>query len=461
MESVPGGKPDFESEGTTHFSEKAEAPQPDPVNDRVGHVVAVWRETTLIWGGEESGSGSHDSDIQFDPAVVHSHRDGVWTAKTTSGQIPPATLDGVAEVIGDSLYLFGGRVDEDSNSNEIYRLEDSNSNEIYRLELNTWVWSKLEPKGTRPLKSSFMVSWVCGEKMFIFGGECDNKEAGTFYPAALEVVEGEFDTLCNQLVFYDCRDNSWNWPTALGTTPSPRNKHAAFHVEGRYSRKVGSLEKCFRSLAFVFGGQGASGDELNDLHFLDMVTMKWELVHHHDPVSDMNPEPRAYHSLTRISSKAAVLFGGFNTGSFHWWIDGSFRDCWHLNIGNCVAQEGEDEQAEWRRMYDIWTYAYGHADQGWRSSHRAVQEPNSRRIWMIGGVSEVGLDDEKVDHIRELTFAAPSLKVLALESVAGNYKKLESEIRDLPETFVLRQGIEAKAARKYTISHSMAGQYEW
>ena len=285
--------------------------------------------------------------------------------------------------------------------------------------------------------------------MFIFGGECDRNQEGTLNPMALEVVEGEIDTLCNQLVYYDCRDNSWNWPTALGTTPPPRSMHAAFHVEGWYSGKVGSSEKCFRSLAFIFGGESASGDELNDLHFLDMVTMKWELVHCHDPFSYMFPKPRVHHSLTRISSKGAVLFGGFK-----WITTGSFIDCWHLNIGNCIAHEGEDAQVREMRMSHIWTSENRHADLGWRSSHRAVQEPNSQRIWMIGGASEDGsYEDEKVDHIRELTYVAPSLKVLALESVARNYKNLESEIRDLPKTFVLRQGIEAKAARKYIITN--------
>lgn len=44
------------------------------------------------------------------------------------------------------------------------------SNEIYKLDLKSWLWSKMSPVGTRPLKSDKMSSWVGDQKMYLFGG---------------------------------------------------------------------------------------------------------------------------------------------------------------------------------------------------------------------------------------------------------------------------------------------------
>ena len=78
-------------------------------------------------------------------------------SKTTTGQVPPPTSYAAGEVIEDGLYIACGHISRFTN-------------EVYRLDLNTWMWEKLQPKGTRPLKSSGMASWVSGSKMFILGG---------------------------------------------------------------------------------------------------------------------------------------------------------------------------------------------------------------------------------------------------------------------------------------------------
>ena len=90
------------------------------------------------------------------------------------------------------------------------------TNDIHKLDLNAWTWSKLEPKGTRPLRSSDMTSWVSGEKMFLFGGLGEGREAGEVYPQTLQLRSINSWYVNNQLVFYDCRDDSWNWPLATG-----------------------------------------------------------------------------------------------------------------------------------------------------------------------------------------------------------------------------------------------------
>ena len=158
----------------------------DPVNDRMGHVVAVWRDLTLVWGGFFDGQVSDDHETydlsdMWDPSVLEVHQDGVWRSVKTRGQIPPETCDAAAEVIGDGLFIACGNVEGEGVTND-----------IYRLDLNTWTWSELEPSGTRPLKSRNLASWVSGGRMFIFGGVGDGKLPSLWYPQYLKIQNGSF-----------------------------------------------------------------------------------------------------------------------------------------------------------------------------------------------------------------------------------------------------------------------------
>ena len=84
----------------------------DPVSERLGHVVAVWRDITLVWGGYRCKYTVSEMDAEFywDPAVVHAHDEGIWSPRRTFGDVPPETSGAVAEVIGDFLFVACGMV---------------------------------------------------------------------------------------------------------------------------------------------------------------------------------------------------------------------------------------------------------------------------------------------------------------------------------------------------------------
>ena len=138
---------------------------------------------------------------------------------------------------------------------------------IYKLDLTTWRWSKLHPTGTRPLQSCGSASWVSGDNIFLFGGFGDLELfSETWYPESLK-IDG---MVSNQLVYYNCQENSWNWPITSGTAPSPSSGAAAFSVSDWYMDPTRGEER-FRSFAFVFGGWCDTTDEvhsevLGDLH---------------------------------------------------------------------------------------------------------------------------------------------------------------------------------------------------
>ena len=66
----------------------------------------------------------------------------------------------------------------------------------------------------------------------------------------------------NQLVVYNSLSNRWEWPKYSGQAPSPRAGHSVSVVGNK---------------AYVFGGEGDTG-WMNDLHCLDLVSMRWSLV---------------------------------------------------------------------------------------------------------------------------------------------------------------------------------------
>ena len=84
----------------------------EPVSQRLGHVVAVWRDMTVVWGGYHCKYTVSEADAEFywAPAVVHCHEDGVWSARNCRGEVPPETSGAVAEVVGDDLFVACGMV---------------------------------------------------------------------------------------------------------------------------------------------------------------------------------------------------------------------------------------------------------------------------------------------------------------------------------------------------------------
>ena len=76
---------------------------------------------------------------------------------------------------------------------------------------------------------------------------------------------------------------------------------------------------------FVFGGRDSEHFAKNNLHILDMVSVRWREV---PEIANSNwvPRARSHHSLTRISKAAALLVGGFNS------LHGITDDCWILDL---------------------------------------------------------------------------------------------------------------------------------
>ena len=167
--------------------------------------------------------------------------------------------------------------------------------------------------------------------MFVFGGyAAAGKELGNSYPACLKIKQSGDLFFNNQLVYYDPQDNSWNWPTSYGDVPSPCAGAKAFSINSSNNR----------SLAVMMGGW-ANSDYFNDLFILDMDSMRWQAIKGSPHLVDAGlwPKERRNHSMTLISQKSAVLFGG--NGAWH-----KLRDCWLLNIDECIPDSNAEKECK-------------------------------------------------------------------------------------------------------------------
>ena len=116
----------------------------------------------------------------------------------------------------------------------------------------------------------------------------------------------------NQLVVYNSLSNRWEWPKYSGQAPSPRAGHSVSVVGNK---------------AYVFGGEGDTG-WMNDLHCLDLVSMRWSLVVP-DTVAVDVPVGRSWQTMTPIHTgreEGLLIYGGYDSNNT------TLGDCWRMDL---------------------------------------------------------------------------------------------------------------------------------
>ena len=113
---------------------------------------------------------------------------------------------------------------------------------------------------------------------------------------------------------------------------------------------------------YLFGGGIGEKECLNDLHRLDMLEMKFSLVQPPSEVEDDHqPIGRCYHTMTLISPRAGVVFGGEDER------ETVLGDFWLLDLD--AAKQRREAISLWER------YCYHdqcrHIDDDRRSEHSA------------------------------------------------------------------------------------------
>ena len=322
-----------------------------------GHVAVTWKNATLIWGGySPHNSGDKKS-------TVHYHHRGKWTPMETSGDLPQFFRNAEAHVLKDKMFVLN----QDNNGQIV----------MHTLDLHSWIWTKLIPSGTSPSRDSTSIgSWTYNGKIYFLGG-----------------INFSTMIMSNQFVIYNVSTNSWEWPEKSGDVPSPR---------------LWPLITISDDSVFLFGGF-TDGGYCNDLHLLDMPSMRWQVVHGNSMSNGQGPtfsSSRVY-SFTNISQSSAAIIGAYKDSGHY--ID----DCWLLNLHN--AKKLMDPSVIWTKITNPYP----------RCWHAAVMQPLSRRLWVIGG-----FEDHKYPNATyQISYATNILKL--------NFTKLCS-LKDLAMDYVAR-----------------------
>lgn len=156
--------------------------------------------------------------------------------------------------------------------------------DVLMLNLDTMVWKTLATTGEGPGPRDSHSAVLVGQKMIVFGGTNGAKKV-------------------NDLHILDLATKEWIHPQCGGSPPSPRESHSATLVGD--------------DKMVIFGGSGeGEANYLNDLHVLELKTMRWT-----SPVVKGNvPVPRDSHSSNVVGNRLFV-YGGDCGDRYHGDVD--------------------------------------------------------------------------------------------------------------------------------------------
>ncbi|BGP20232.1 hypothetical protein JCM10213v2_008369 [Rhodosporidiobolus nylandii] len=192
--------------------------------------------------------------------------DLVSTIRKTRGEVPPALVGASVTLVGDCVYVFGGRP---VASREMV-------NTLYQLDLRTLSWTRLDSPST-PAPRYFHSCDAWGDKLLVFGGQTfvaasEEERAGG---GADDAPQGHLETL-DELAVFDTTSRTWSFPpltTRPGVKrPSPRYAHLAVVNTVSCPPPPGFPNDApsFSSRLVIIGGQDYENNYIPDLAVLDL-----------------------------------------------------------------------------------------------------------------------------------------------------------------------------------------------
>ncbi|XP_050384358.1 uncharacterized protein LOC126800971 [Argentina anserina] len=234
----------------------------------------------------------------------------MWLYPNLAGFNPSARWGHSACYYQGNMYVFGG-----CSGGMHY-------SDVLVLNFETMVWNTLVTTGQGPGPRDSHSTVVLGDNMIVFGGTSGSKK-------------------CNDLHILNLMTKEWTRPEYGGTPPSPRESHSATLVDDEE--------------LVVFGGSG-EGECMNDLHVLNLKTMRWTSPE----VKGDIPVPRDSHSAIAMGKKMLV-YGGDRGDSYYGDVD-------MLDMNTMT----------WTRL------AVQGSSPGGRAGHAAVSI--GTQVYIIGGV---------------------------------------------------------------------------
>ena len=236
---------------------------------RFGHT-ATWVPDVglVVWSGQ-GAAGFFDDVWAYEPEA------NLWRQLPSSGDVPPARYGSCASVGPDAQLWISHGFTQDSG-----RFSDTRS-----YDFATGIWTDRTPHHNVPVKRCLHdCFWSTGGRLILYGGQT------TGVPALGDI---------------------WSYdPAAVTWTEGPRSDAAPRQLYGLAVVAVA---------AAVFGGGSVDGGFLNDMWFIDPVTLEMRP----SDTPGATPPERSGASLIDGGARA-LLFGGTNA-------DGLLGDLWQLH----------------------------------------------------------------------------------------------------------------------------------
>ena len=302
---------------------------------------------------------------------IYLYEAGRWCQKTASGDAPYIVNEIATTVLGDAMYVLGGCV--------MHR----NSRAVYSLNLITWEWTQFGPNGHGFTldNSRGVYSWSYNGDIYLLG-----------VLVWLPETWGLFR--------YNISTNYWEKIDCEGDIPSIRYRGSTV-LSG--------------DAIFLFGGKDVSSWlHLNDLFMLDLTTMKWKMLHASSDTNEL-PSARKGQTLTPISRSKGLLIGGGVTEFSPHMCYKLATDCWLLDFDE--AKKGNETTSMWKQI-NVDNF------KG-RISSRAILEPVSQRLMLIGGFT----NEITPPEVQKIAVNVVPLQILSMECAAENIPKDDSRLK--------------------------------
>ena len=196
---------------------------------------------------------------------MHSISDLTTSARITTGDVPPPLVGASTTVVGDKMYLFGGRL------HSMRRM----TSDLYIFDLCTSVWKNITPTGSdsalhSPTPRYFHSADKWDNFLIIFGG--------------MGYASKNSDSLCvlNDVRLFSLTENRWipaadtNPIPADASSSSPGSPIVPYALDPLIPRpRYAHLSSITASRLFIIGGQDMSNNWLDDVHVFDLVKMGW------------------------------------------------------------------------------------------------------------------------------------------------------------------------------------------
>ncbi|XP_011096065.1 tRNA wybutosine-synthesizing protein 2/3/4 [Sesamum indicum] len=220
-----------------------------------GHSACTLNQKKIIIFGGFGGIGRH---ARRNDLLLLDTESGIMETIAATGA-PSPRLGHTSSVIGDFIYVIGGRADPVNILNEVWVFNNAKKE-----------WKLLRCAGTLFPPRHRHTAAVVGSKIYVFGG-IDN------------------DAVLSSLYVFDTDTSEWSEIEIRGDQPGPRHSHS-MDASG--------------SKLYIFGGYNGE-KALGDLHSFDIKTGLWRKLKTNGP----SPNARFSH-LMFIYSNHLGIFGG-------------------------------------------------------------------------------------------------------------------------------------------------------